>query len=391
MKFIYKLRYLIVFIISLIFFYLIIHRQIPTDIQAHIIFIQKLLEFKIFPPNFLYYLIIYVVSFFSSNFKMLALSSVIVLSISVVFKFKTSEIIFESINDFKAKSLSNVHLFILLIVLMSLLFVHPIYLLRRVMGDPFLFVGMVPMNVWHNSTTIFLFPFAIILFYYSYKFLETKENKYLYLTFLFSVINILLKPSFFFCLAVIFPLFALLKFRFKKEFWYSCIVIAGAAIILAIQFYLIYANRYLDKLNFNEGTSKVILAPFSFWSVYSKHIALDLVMSVLFPIFFIILYFNKIKNSLLLQYSGALFILGLLILILFAESGIRFGHGNFRWQAIVTNYIFFLSTVILFYKILKEGNFKIGNKGWFMIAVYFIHFLCGLGYVIKMIIQKSAY
>ncbi len=64
-----------------------------------------------------------------------------------------------------------------------------------------MYLGKTVSNVWHNSTIIFLFPFALILFWEEYKIIYKKgycnKGKIL-LVFILVVLNALIKPSFLF-------------------------------------------------------------------------------------------------------------------------------------------------------------------------------------------------
>jgi hypothetical protein len=135
------------------------------DSPVHIKYLQLWIHFKSLPCNFLYYLTIYVVAFFKSDTGILYLSSSLVLSLSIVFKFSSSYklsklylVHFKKIDyDFKTSNLVSIFLFILL-------FTHPILFDFNIHHH--LYLGLIPSNIWHNSTIIFLFPFSLLLFYF---------------------------------------------------------------------------------------------------------------------------------------------------------------------------------------------------------------------------------
>ena len=77
-------------------------------------------------------------------------------------------------------------------------------------------------------------PFAIALFWYSYRFLKTGENKYFLLMILFTLFNVMIKPSFLFAFIIAFPLFSMSYYTMVRtstpEFCASCHEIKPAVV-----------------------------------------------------------------------------------------------------------------------------------------------------------------
>jgi hypothetical protein len=73
--------------------------------------------------------------------------------------------------------------------------------------------------VWHNSTTILLFPFAILLFWKQLKMLDTKNEisaKEIAVINILVVLNLLIKPSFIFAYAPVTFMFLMNKKAFQN-------------------------------------------------------------------------------------------------------------------------------------------------------------------------------
>jgi hypothetical protein len=147
-----------------------ITRYVSTDINDHLKHIEDINANKTsYPANFGYYLIVNLLSGLLDSVKVnLPNTAIMLLSIVSVMKYAISKRIIESSikakKKFSAKSLT--------LIALSLFFCFAI-------PDPFsifvlnkFYLGRFVPFVWHNSTTIFLFPFAIMLFWKQIKVLN---------------------------------------------------------------------------------------------------------------------------------------------------------------------------------------------------------------------------
>ncbi len=75
--------------------------------------------------------------------------------------------------------------------------------------------------------------------------------------------------------------------------------------------------------------------------------------------------------------SWVVLIIAILQFSLLAESGDRFGHGNWGWARIPASYILFLFCIRSLFK--EKRN----KKFYLVIFVLFLHFLSGLLYLLK--------
>ena len=140
----------------------------------------------------------------------------------------------------------------------SMLFVFVIPLPGFLTDDCYMYIGTYTPNVWHNSTILFLFPFAILLFEQSWRQLQAFSTKRNSLILLLIILNLLIKPSFFFVFICVFPLMLLYKYQLRKEFWMSIIPVFLGGVLLVVQFVIIYkVNTQVLK-----DASSVIFMPF---------------------------------------------------------------------------------------------------------------------------------
>ncbi len=386
-------KYLIIFIIlsllvNLVVFLFMYFNNILTDIQDHAQFIKVSIESKTILANFLYYLTVFIVSGFSLNIKKLFITSIIVLTIANVIKFILSyKLINNTIfKDFKFENKTKELLFFCCLI--SLFLLHPI-ITPLDFSNYYFYLGKLAINIWHNSTTIFVMPFVILLVFYSYSYLKNNSIKNLLFIFIFGLLLIFVKPSFIFTFFIVYPLFVLYYYRFSKSTLLVAINLFILALFLLLQYLIIYKFGNYDDLIYESQKSEIKIRPFLIFSKYSENIYVDFLSSILFPFLF---YLSDLKNNkklLLLNYMWALLIGSLVIGILFVETGPRLGHGNFLWQIPMSNYILFLVSTFLFLK--KIFIYNINRYDIMLIIIWFLHLLSGVFYLKQLLLAHSYY
>jgi hypothetical protein len=375
----YDLLFSTLVLVLCILFFRYLWYNIPTDMQVHSSFINEICEGeRHLPINFLYYLTIYLFSGF--NTSNLAFASIFTLSLSVLLKFLISrKIIDEILIPFNNKNLLiNLSAFLMLIVfsLPSIPFVFSGYL----------YVGTYPPNIWHNSTTIFVFPFALLLFWESYKQIMEHNNKRLLYLIILLVINVLAKPSFVLVFIFAFPLILLIKYRFSSHFWINLVPVLLAVLFVLIEYFLIY------DINIEKVESGVTINPFNLlqyrlnsenWFYTLGIFLLSLITSYLFVIVSLLRCREEMKD-ILVNYAIVSAAIAILLRNLLCETGLREFHGNFAWQVILCTYPVFL---ILLSKLLN----KLRNDKWNLkrykpeLIIFFLHLGSGLLYISKIV------
>lgn len=391
---------IIVFFISSIIFGLILLLDIsPRDLQMHGRFVQQWLsESKPLPPNVLYYLVVSIFSFLKDNLNIIYLSSIFTLSLSVTLKFIVTKKI---ISDFFRlnKVGNNRHqkkYIILLSFLMLFVFSFPniraIIRLFYSKCEGSYYLGQISPNVWHNSTLIFLMPFALLLFWQSYQQLIDPQSNRIWIISLLIVVNIFIKPSFFFVFIIIYPMLLIDKFGFRKIFWLNLLPIIVGVLILYIEYHFIYVSPF-------DTTAKagIKIAYFHVWSHFLSSsspifILLSIVTSFCFPITYLIVYRKEFFKNILTKYAFFLSVTGLIIFSTLTETGTREFHGNFGWQNIICSYILFMVTgQLLLKKIISNDTLLIEKKNKILILLYLLHFLSGIMYIGKAFLSRSLY
>lgn len=378
--------YVIIFLFAAIYYYaLLFVFDVKTDIQSHILVVSDIVEGRDFPPNFLYFIAVYVAALFQNNYQSLLYGSLIVLALTIAYKFFVTVRIFEEqINPGDESLNKNRSLLIANAAGFCLITAFCIYLPKEMGLTKYIYLGQLPPNVWHNSTTIALMPFAVLLYWRSYQLLEKFELKTLIWIVGLIFLNNLIKPSFFLCFAAVFPLVALIRFKLNKEFFLCLLpVIIGFVLIIA-EYVAIYRLGSYGQ----EGKSSIAIEPFVWWRIYTENIFISFLISTAFPLAYLVFFFKRVKSQPLLYYAYLLFFAATLILILFVEKGHRETDGNFLWQAIISNYILFFAVLTDFVKnILKKNEFNLKDK--IIAAVFALHVASGWLYLVKTLLRGN--
>lgn len=385
---VYRLLQVGALVLSGSVFLLIVTLPVKTDLQVHAEIVRIMIRESIPPGNFLYYLAVALLSGFSLDLQVLCYSSCAVLALSVLFKFSVSKrIVFSELDGsgFNEQELQlGGRIVGLLIILFCLsLFAHnyPVFSRR-------LYLGQFPPNVWHNSTTIFLMPFALLLFHKAYVFLRDGEMKLLPHLLILCVINILIKPSFCFVFLIVFPVFALRRFGMSNKSLAAVLLACFVGMLILLQYVYIYKYATIFDLYAGRGPSGVKIDFLKVWRSFSQNKLLSLLASLIFPLVSLAFYYKSLIASLLYRYTVASFVVALMIFMVLAETGGREFHGNFGWQVIISNFLLFLVTLT---EIARRHLFSplVTNRFKCAFGALLGHYGFGLVYLAKLVILRS--
>lgn len=344
--------------------------QNQVDIPHHLDFITRWHEgdpeAKLYS---LYFHAINLLSFYSFDRTWMEVAAVILLGSMVIFKFIITDRMIIKHTYPTQESSGNYRFLIHASVLAMFLCLcqNLIYQFSATMA-----LGYIPVNTWHNSTTITLMPVALLLFFKSYDFILSKQDSFFskdaLVLMLLTLLSVLIKPSFFFVFVIAFPLFYFLNNNFSKPLM-SVIVIcaAGMAGMMVIRQYV-----------YTGSDSQVVIRPFEAWQTWSHNIPLSLMASIAFPLVVFLMYSRKVIHDKMLQYAWLSFFTGLIIYILLNETGVRAIHGNFSWQTIVCNFILFLSSIIFLLKQKTDLKLKIA------LTAFGLHVATGIIFITKL-------
>jgi len=386
--------YFILFFFFLII-YLLIGGTLSSDMPAHAKYARQLLTGeKQTGFRDLFFWLINLFSGFSQNKVLSGLSLCFLISLASILK---SYLTFQSIEGLLQKEglkdkLSNFKISIF--VSISLVFVFSIPIPNYLVNG-YYFMGGFPSNVWNNSTTIFLFPFALLLFDLSFKQLSAfsvKRNIYI---FILVLINILIKPSYFFVLILSYPILLFIKYKLTKTFWLAVLPLLFGASLVIFQFIDIFSGQLTVATNSSiievSNKSTVAFMPFSFYSEVGEiwELPFTFIFAYLFPLFYFVLHYKILKNNTLVLYTFISIFISIFIYLTLTELGPRRLHGNFQWQIIITSWIcFFVFIKLLISDIIHDGWNK---KNRLLFSLYSIHVLSGILYLIKYFVTGICY
>jgi hypothetical protein len=388
-----------VFLGSLSLFGAILVFGIGTDIQIHADVIRRVREGSLLPPaNFLYYLVVSAITLFGTSKVALYVASSITLATAETAKFTITRKI---VAKYCSGSLGGGHRPGVMIPLFSVLLLVAFSLpanavlknlLLVALGLPtgnllkeHFYLGQIPPNVWHNSTTIFLMPFALLLFWLSYEQLIRPTRRGVVLITVLCMLNVLAKPSFFFVFSVAYPIMLARCFGLGRKLWWNLLPVAVGTLLVGGMYFLIY------RLNFGSPQlerSGIAVRPLLVWSHYSTSIAVSLASSLMFVIVYSCFNWRDLTKSLLFQYALVAYLIAVGIFSLLIETGSREFHANFFWQCVVCSYLLFMVVLMIF----SERVGRIGMRGWkekVILLTFLAHVISGAGYLVRLFATGS--
>lgn len=345
-----------------------------TDIPLHAnIAIEKLTKGYLFQGNFGIYFLCNLFSGFTGQRDFVLLALCIMIAFAVAAKYK---LVKDYLKDTKFEG--NV-----VIASISMLFVFtlpllaPLFLLDRFSGDPNLYLGYYVPNVWHNSTIICCMPFAISVYFLTLKQFKSYQEHRDWLIALLLVISIIVKPSFFFMFVFAYPLCMLYLHHFTRNFWHSMIPVICGFIALGYE----YVNIYQESA---DGSGVIIdllfFTQIDFWKIKVPF----LVVSFLFPVFFIWINLKHCKADLEFLYICIYVLTAILINFACSETGPRAYDGNFGWSVIPAMWF-------LYFYMFRTINTHGSNANGKLFVIFNIHVLFGVFYLIRILIMDNYY
>jgi len=377
----------ILFLLLFVAYYTLL-KVIPADyndIHDHAAFARQMCTGEInYSGNFLVYLLVNIFSFFTAKVTPTEISLCGLLALAGTYRFSLTQ---QKIGEVVKENNFHVSYWSTAILSISMLFVFAIPIPSYLSDDRFFYIGNYVPNVWHNSTILFLFPFAMLLFELSYRQLEKYNFKRNIGIFLLILLNLMIKPSYFFVFICVYPILLLSKYKLKKEFWLSIIPLIIGFFFLILEYWIIYKTA----LPSNKEVSSVIFLPFYRNPEFAElgWLPVSMVFSLLFPLLYTLINLPKMLKSSLFWYTFLSFAVSVLIFLFISESGPRASHGNFYWQIVICTWLcFFISLLSLLKDFNNSGK---SFKNMMLATVFSIHVIIGIIYFVNILITGSYY
>jgi hypothetical protein len=252
-----------------------------------------------------------------------------------------------------------------------------------------MYLGYITGNPYHNPTYLLLRPFALSLFFIAAdNFFAKWRWKQSIVAGGLLILATLSKPSFTltFLPTIAILLLVYLK-RWKKINWPLLVISIGlcGVIILGYQYWLTYIGQNSDRIAF---------APFKAILIHVPNIPTALLfalMSVLFPLSVVLLYWKEIWKQISIQIAWINFFIGIGMAFLLTEVN-KASHLNFWWGPMTGIFIlFYCSFEFWSNKIINENQTKtrIQSKDLIILVIFVLHLICGILYFIKVFINTE--
>ena len=254
-------------------------------------------------------------------------------------------------------------------------------------------IGQASPNYWMNGTLLASWPFALVLFWQSYRQLQRPQADWWRWMLLWLVLLVISKPSYAFVFASVYPLFLVGRHGLGLAVRWQLMPFAILALLLVVEFYLIFWQKdsvYVKQ--FNSGNkSGVEICLLCVWQVFSTNIPVSILASALFPLGVAAVYWQELRQKLLFWYVWAGFMAALVISATFAQTGEEFSCWNFRWQTYIASYLLFMVSALLVYEKIRAENFRLHWRSITVIALFGLHLISGMVYLVKMWWTQSHY
>lgn len=367
-------------LISFTLYFLIKYIPYGVDIKIHNFYLVEYLEKGHFPIPPGYYAMIFAVDLLLRFKYPFVLSSILVLTVFLLWKFRILRTWISS-----TPGLATKYSYLLAF---GLMFYGP--LVAPWVETDFWYLGKFTPTIWHNSTLIASLPFSLLLFHETLQWWKNETSVSFWKMILFGFLVLLIKPSFLFCFIPLLPMFTGKVKGFRSmEFLFSLGYAVLFLIGIGLEKHLIYAwdPMIVEEYAIAEQP-QIQIRPFKIWLHYSFEPLWDFFSSFLLSISFLILWGKSPFSKPAFTFSFALLILSLLIFLTFAESGFREWHANFYWQipiALLLHIWAMLDFVLDFQR--KKGS-VIHWKTKLFLLLFGIHVLFGLAYWGRIFVER---
>lgn len=244
------------------------------------------------------------------------------------------------------------------------------------------YIGNIPPNVWHNSTTMLLMPFAMMQFVAACRWLEHGARVELVKMLIWGLLAVLVKPSYLIAFLPAFSLMALWRWRLSRPLLEAAVACAVLAAVLLMQKSLLSSDGSMASVelgwldiwrNYHAGTR---------WPDAS--IAVSFALSLALPVA-VLLWRPELRRDWLVRFGLVQFGVALLVSMVLHESGPRMVHGNLAWQVVIC--CFLLYWVIAIRSLARLDGTTVPGRGWQVVAALaLLHGVSGLVYLVRAIV-----
>lgn len=347
-----------------------------SDYPDHLRFIQKAALDGSWEPHFLFQWTVYALSGFRSTFIALSWSMFGIILACLIAKglltLRCYRLAAAACQDPLDRSFRTGRL-VLPLALTSCLLMPIITPVR----PQDVYLGQVAPNLWHNPTVIFAWPLVILLFFFGLDFLERRRSAILIAVAVLFLLNTVAKPNFVLAFGPVFSVACLYRFGFSRRFLLEQTALVPTVLVLAAQAHWTYSHA-------NPATaSSIVLAPLAAWRSRSHWITLSILRSIAFPLAYLILRPDRLRDSARLGMAWLTFGSALAWALLFAESGPRLRDFNFLWGAHLALFVLFAATIMDYLCSPSRAPRTLFRSEVWLWLLFGLHLLSGILYFLK--------
>jgi hypothetical protein len=331
---------------------------LESDHPAHIKMIQEGLAGRGWPAHFLFHIVVYLFAGFKSTYDSLAKASIIVLTLCFLAKAWISwewlrrSCVVTAMATTRTLStfLGVTTLTLIQVIALGLMFAGPIIRPGYVCC---IYVGQITPNLYHNPTSLLLWPFALGVFFAGYRFLQDGRWRMLVATALLLAVGVLAKPNYAMAYAPAFGLATLYRYRISWRTAFAAIAMLPTLLILVWQLNATFEANTLTGNDWGMAfrpmvDRQIAFMPLIAWRAFSSNIPYSLFASLAFPAAYVLMFRRTLVRPGLLLFAWAILAVAVLWLIPFVEThtdGRIYIDFNFQWGAVISLFPLFLVTL----------------------------------------------
>jgi hypothetical protein len=341
------------------------------------LYLKRCIEARIVPETPLFYGVVAVVTAFAVDMETIALGIGVIVGLSIAARYWVSV---RLLSGWPATAIPSARW---LVALAGITFVFCL----PIPGERWM-LPQIPPNLWHNSTSIFVMPFVVLLFARTMDHAGRGGWQSVGAMTLLVTLNILAKPSFFLCFVLALPLFLVLNARPIRAYLPALVPLGAGLALLGAQYLYIYRTPGYQAF-LDDRSTHLALGWFHVWSQYVNGepalvIPIAIVNALLLPIALAVVYPGRFFSDQALRFCLLLLGASLAIYALIHETGMRLLHGNFGWGPTMCNYLLHVCALGLFMRI--KGEQPRWTRGDQVLAVLFVaEVLVGIAYLVRFV------
>jgi len=231
------------------------------------------------------------------------------------------------------------------------------------------YFGYIGITIYHNPPILLCRPIALLNFIVFAAAVANQKisTRQIILCFITMALATLMKPNYALIIiptAIIFASMAIGQKDFRLLRFISLGTLLPGFLILAGQFLFTYISptSYMEQ-------SHIIFAPFLVYERMSDYLFPKFILSVLFPLSVLVVFWKQVIRDRYYMIGLLLFIVGAVQSYFLAESGVRMYYGNFIWSAQLGLFLWFIVSMrVVLQRLLSDSNFARWSPA--LIAVY---------------------